>query len=89
MWHQSGINSILLLLCLPIDMEARKTCSLFQTTSVAFWYTVALYAKAFESNTPPYALKMLELPATCKVDRMDSLLVIPPQKMGLEMFKAM
>jgi hypothetical protein len=83
MWHQSGINSILLLLCLPIDMEVRQTCSLFQTTSVAFWYTVALSEKAFQSNKPLYALEMLEFSATCKVGRRDSLLVIPHQKMGL------
>jgi hypothetical protein len=70
-------------------MEARQACLLFQTTSVAFWYTVALSEKAFESNKSPYALEMLELSATCKVGRMDSLLVIPHQKMGLEMFKAM
>jgi hypothetical protein len=70
-------------------MEARKTCSLFQTTSVAFWYTVALSEKAFQFKKPPYALKMLEFSATCKVGRQDSLLVIPHQKMGLEMFKAM
>ena len=46
-------------------MEARQAWSLFQTTSVAFWYTVALFKKSFESKNPPYALKMLELPATC------------------------
>jgi hypothetical protein len=77
------------MLCLPIDMEARQACSLFQTTSVAFWYTVALSEKAFESKNSPYALKMPELPATCKVGRMAHLLVIPHQKMGFEMFEAM
>jgi hypothetical protein len=67
-------------------MEGRQACSLFQITSVAFWYTVALSEIAFEPNKLPYALKMLGLPATCKVGRMDSMLVIPCQKMGLEMF---
>jgi hypothetical protein len=47
-------------------MEGRQACSLFQITSVAFWYTVALFKTTFESNKPPYALKMLGLPATSK-----------------------
>jgi len=60
-----------------------------QITSVAFWYTVSLTEKVFESHKHPFALKMPRLLATCKIGRIDTLLLIPHQKMGLQMFYAM